>query len=803
MIYNYLTTAFRSLVRQKHYTFINLIGLSVGIASFVLIALYVQHELSFDKHLKNVDRLFRVVELQNEPGVGEQHVAITMGPLAESLLADFPQVTGVVRFIPGFDIPIVRFGEKNFREKDMYYTDPSVIRLFEIELVSGNPETVLSNPRSVLMSEKAAARYFGSPANAPGKVLIMGNRGFRVSGVMKDQPQNTHFFFDILVSSSTLDGLEDFSWLKDWGSNSLVTYVQLDKPESQAPVEAGFADFLEKHIFSTGNGWHNFEMYLQPVKDVYLKSQHVKFQNVTSAGDGNLVLIFIVIAILILIIACVNFINISIARSVKRAREVGIRKVLGADRMSLIYQFISESFIITLLSLILAIGLVELSLPVLNELLGASFYIDFIGNPIFNVGLLAILVLISLASGAYPAFYLSHYQPARVLKGSVNMKGSGAGFLSKGLVIFQFIISAGLIFSILVLNAQVRFMKSKKLGISYENVIYVPFGEKESVSKLSIIKDELSKNPLIQTVAGCSYINGVSGSQGPVIVGDSADTRLTVRFGFVDDLFFPAMGIDIVDGRNFSHLIQSDIGSAVILNEAAVRKLGWSNPIGKTFKYVNGADTTQRPKVVGVLRDYHYYSLRSLIEPAAYVFAPDLFRGVVIKYFRASDQENVLDFVEQKWKSVMPAEPFQPLLSSKLIEGRFKNENTVFSLFLYFTFISVILSCLGLFGLTSLMIEQKTRIIGIKRVLGGQAWDIALRLVREYLILVSIAVAIAMPLSYYLLQEQLSKFAYRIEIGFVQMLLTLLIIVAFSFLTIVFKALKAARANPVESLKYE
>lgn len=803
MFSNYLTTALRSLVRQKYYALINLFGLSVGIASFLLIALYVQHEMSFDTHLRNRERLFRVVEKQNEPGVGEQHVAITMAPLAGRMKEDFPQVTEAVRFMPGFDIPIVSYREKNFREKGLYYADPSVMELFEIDLINGNPETVLSDPRTVLMSEKAAIKYFGQAANALGKTLLMGKRGFTVTGVMKDQPENVHMFFDILVSISTVEGLPDFEWMKGWDSNSLITYVQLDKPESQKIIEKGFPDFLKKYVFSKEDGWQYLEIYLQPVSDIYLQSQHIKFQNISARGDRNFVIIFSVIAILILIIACVNFINISIARSFKRAREVGIRKVLGADRLSLIYQFISESFLIALVSLIFAIGLLELALPGLNTLLGTSFYIDFKGNLLFNAGLMVILILISIASGAYPAFYLSHYEPARVLKGSISMKGSGAGILSKVLVVFQFMISVGLIFAILVNYAQVNYMRTKKLGISYENAVFVPFGENEASGRIDFIREELLKNPAIKAVAGCSYINGVSGSQGPVLVGDSANTKLTVRFGYVDYDFFGAMEVDFAEGRNFSREVQSDAGGAVILNEAAVRKLGWTNPIGKTFRYVMGADTAIRPQVIGVIHDYHYYPLRSLIEPAVFVLATDRFRGIVVRFHRQSDKEKVVAFVEDKWKAMFPGTPFQAVVAQEFAAEGYKNEKTVFSLFIYFAVISVALSCLGLFGLTSLLIEQKTRNIGIRRVLGGQVWQIALRLVKEYMLLVLVAGTIALPVTYALLQRQLDQFAYRIEIGILHMVLSLVIILIISFVTIVFKAFKAANANPVESIKYE
>ncbi|MHC1776809.1 MAG: ABC transporter permease [Lentimicrobium sp.] len=803
MISNYLTTALRNLLRQKSYTLINLTGLSVGIASFLLIALYVQHEYGFDKHLSKRDNLFRVVEIQNEPGVGEQHVAITMGPLAGSLKNDYPQVVDAVRFMPGFDIQVVSYGDKFFMERSLYYVDPSVIDMFDINFIDGDPKTALSEPMSVVLSEKTAIKYFGSIHNVTGKSIKLGKRSFLVTGIMEEQPLNTHMFFNILVSISSAENLEDFEWMKGWGSNFLITYIQLDSPSSQATIEKAFPDFLKKHVFSQEEGWEFLEMYLQPLNEVYLKSQHIKFQSVSASGDINLVITFSVIAILILLVACVNYINISIARSVKRSREVGIRKVLGANRLSLIYQFISESFLLTLLSTVIAVGMVELALPEMNKLLATDFKLDFRENYLFNAGLFALLIIISLASGSYPAFYLSRMQPVQILKGGKSAKGSGSGYLSKGLVVFQFIISVGLMFALLVIHDQVSFMQRKDLGISYRDAVFLPFGDDGSGERFEPLKAELLKNPDLKSVSGSSFINGVSGSQGPVFVDDSATTKLTVRFGYVDYDFFEAMGVSFAAGRNFDRKIASDKGAAVIINQAAARKLGWDNPVGKKFKPIMGADTTTKTEVIGVINDYHYYSMRSLIEPAVYIVAPDRFRGLVIGYYARADQQKVLKFIEDRWRSYFPGTPFQPVLASEYAAGSYKNDQKLFSLFVYFTFISGLLSVLGLFGLTSLLIEQKTKIIGIRRVLGGPVWKITARLIRDYMILVLLAGLISLPVTYYLLDQQLAQFAYRIQISAFYMILAVLLLSFIAFLTIVFKAYRAASANPVEALKYE
>lgn len=803
MISNYLTTALRNLMRQKSYTLINLTGLSVGIASFLMISLYVQHETNFDKHLSKRDNLFRVVEIQNEPGVGEQHVAITMGPLAGTLKEDYPQVVNAARFMPGFDIQVVNHGNKFFRERNLYYVDPSVISMFDVRFLQGDPNTALVEPMSVVLSEKTALKYFGSTKNVIGKSMMLGKRSFIITGIMEDQPVTTHFFFDILVSISSVENLADFEWMKGWGSNSLITYIQLDNPSSQAVIEKAFPDFLKKHVFSQDEGWEFLEMYLQPLNEVYLKSQHIKFQSVSALGDINLVIAFSVIAILILLVACVNYINISIARSVKRSREVGIRKVLGANRLSLVYQFISESFLLTLLASIIAVGMVEMALPEMNKLLATDFRLDFSGNYLFNAGLFALIIVISLASGSYPAFYLSRLQPVNILKGGKSVRGSSSGILSKALVVFQFMISVGLMFSVLVINDQVNYMQKKDLGINYRDAVFLYFGDEDSGLRFEPLKAELLKDPGIKSVAGCSFLNGVSGSQGPVFVDDSAKTKLTVRFGYVDYDFFDAMGVSFFAGRNFDRKIASDKGGTAIINQAAARKLGWDNPIGKKFKPVMGADTTVKTEVIGVVNDYHYYSLRSLIEPAVYIMSPDRFRGLVIGYYHEADQHKILKLIEGKWQRYFPETPFQPVLADEYATESYKNDQKLFSLFIYFTVVSGLLSILGLFGLTSLLIEQKTKIIGIRRVLGGPIWKITAQLIRDYMILVFLAGIISLPVTYFLLDQQLSQFAYRIHISVFYMIFSVGLLFVIAFLTIVFKAYRAAKANPVEALQYE
>lgn len=800
MFISFVISSFRSLTRQKTYLVINLAGLSVGIAAFILIMLYVTHERGHDKHFENRHNMFRVVEVQNEPGVGNQHVAITMGPLAEELKRTFPQIKKATRVMPAYFVASVEYGDKLLREESMMVADPDFIEMFSVKFLRGNPSLVLKEPKTMVVSEDFAIKYFGTVDKAYNNTLLLDGEGYKIDGIFENQTKQAHIYFEAIISMSTMDNMPGFEWMKRWGSNSFVTYLLLDNPRDAETIEAAFPKFIEDKIFSQDEGWQFLEMYLQPFDDIYLGSQHIKFQMVNGIGDAKVLLIFDIIAILILLIACVNYINISLARSVKQAREVGMRKVLGADRMSLVYRFISESFVITLLAILFAIGILEFILPELNKMLSTDFRIDF-RDPSFMLGLFLLLLVISLISGSYPAFYLSRFQPASVLKGGIKTHGK-TGILSKSLIVFQFAISIGLIFSILMINDQIKYIKQKDLGINYDQSLFLFFGD-DDYRKLDVLKKELMENPAIKSVAGSSFMNGVSGSQGAIYVDDTAQTRLTVRFGFVEPEFFDAMGIKMVEGRNFDPDIQSDHGGVVILNESAIKELGWKDIRDKQLVNAFSPDTTVNPKVIGVIRDYHYYNLKSLIEPAAYFYVPENFRGVTIKYSAQEKKEKIEAFIQAKWSEIYPKTPYQSITSEKYLYDSYESDLKMRTLFVAFAIISMFLSCLGLYGLTSLLIEQKTKIIGIKKVLGSSVSSIVLSLIKEYLYLVGLAGIIAIPVSAIFVQRFLDNYPYRVDISVLNIMIALTSALAIAFITIIFKAGSTANSNPLEALKYE
>jgi len=425
MILNYLKLGIRNLINQKSYSVINIVGLSIGIAAFLLIFLHIQYELGYNKHIPESDRLYRCVEIQQAPGVGEQHVAVTMGPLGEALVTDFPEIKKAVRILYWGSRPL-QHDDKFFDQNFVVFTDPEVFDLFGIKLIVGDTANALKEMNSFVVSKKVAEKMFGSVAEAMGKIVQINDKPFSVSAVMENQPEQASFRMEVLVPFEFME--TNFSWLKGWNNNSIDTYVQLQKGTDVEALTAKFPEFISKHVESDDTDWQ-WKLYLQAVADIHLKSGHIKFQVMNyNQGDVNMIYVFSIIAGLIILLACINFINLSIAQSVKRSREVGMRKVMGADRFNLMNQFLGESFILTLISIILALLLVYYMLPYFNEVLDAAFKLDFFHNWIFNIGLLLILILVSLIAGFYPAFYLSRFNPIKVLKSGIESEGSRSGW---------------------------------------------------------------------------------------------------------------------------------------------------------------------------------------------------------------------------------------------------------------------------------------------------------------------------------------------------------------------------------------
>jgi putative ABC transport system permease protein len=798
MFKNYLRIALRNIIRHKTFSLLNIMGLTIGIISFMTILLFIQHELSYNKHISDVENKYRVVEIQTVPGIGEQHVAVTMGPLASAIEDDFPEVVNTLRIKKGSGLN-VKYKDKIFVENDFGFADSTVFDMLDAGLVIGDKNTALKDINSIILSEKTARKYFGSPENAMQKMLTVMGESFMVTGIMEDYPEKSTVYFKALLPFRILE--RRFEWLRSWGSNSLDTYVQLAPGTDVESLEAKLPAFIDKHI---SQDWeHGLKMYLQPMEEIHLKSGHIKFQTYNHhQGDINQVYIFSAIALLILIVACINYINLATSLALKRAKEVGVRKVAGADRGKLMLQFLGESFTLAILSAILAILGMSFILPVISDILGIPLYMD-ITNMVFTGGLLITIGIVGLFSGFYPALYLSGFKPTIIFRGHKSSKGKGSsGNLRKILVVTQFSISVIIIISTLVAWSQVQFFQTTDKGYNDEAVYAIPlhFEDELQEDNLTLLKNELKNQPGIRVVAASAGYNGVSGNQTTISVADTSEQEIMSRIGYVDENYFPLMHISLTKGRNFSLDHSSDQGRAVILNEIAVKKLGWKNPLGK--RMLHPKDDSAEVKVIGVIRDYNYYSLRSPIEPAAWFFDPGWFQYVLVK-MDAGNLKNGVASIEKKWNDLFPGEPFNGFFVDERYRLTYADEINTMRIFGIFAALCIFISCLGLFGLISFVVLQKYKEIAIRKVFGSNVTRIVKVISREFLLLVFIASLIGIPIAYFYMNQWLNNFAYKISLSWYYFAAGIIAALVIAFLTIVYKIITAANANPAESLRYE
>lgn len=797
MLQNFFKTALRYLVRDISFTLINIIGLTAGIAAFLLIALFLQNERSYDTHLPDDVVLYRLVGIQEPAGIDVQHVAISSGGWAPYLNENVPEVTGAFRIMGASNILLAE--GKQFRVST-FFADGHTLGFFGLPLVSTDGRRgLLDRPNTAAISKEAAMRIYGT-ADATGQVLRHNQILYTVIAVYDNSDIQSHLRFDALLSLSTVEA--DNEWLPYLGNNSLITYIVLPPEGDPGRVASLINGHYQRESGQLQEGaFMKNTFYLQPAGDIYLRSGQIDIQIVSAAGNINTVYLFTLVAILVLAIACINFINLSTANAGRRAREVGMRKVLGASRGKLALQFIGESMVLTFMSVLLALVLLEFIIPEFNSLLGSSLRLDFLGNPLLNVGLLAVLVVVGLVAGFYPGVVMSRFQPVQVLKSGTQSGKPQSALLRKLLVVFQFAISAALILSTIVVLHQVRHMQSKDLGYDPEHVIYITFDEGDGYERLRDFKARLEELPQISAIGMASNYNGVAGKQSTIYVADSVNTILMARFGYVDPDFFPAMGIGIVKGRNFSYDAATDPYQAALINEAAWRALGWENPLGQRVRNTYHEDYDYFT-IVGVVKDYNYYPVRLPVAPAIYLYQKDRIAAVNIRY-SGNDPQQVLARVEEIYRATFPGLPFQPRFITETLARQTRTESNIMKIFLWSSVLCILISCMGLFGLTAYMMSQRKKEISMRKVLGGSVASINLMLVNGFLRVVLLAVLIALPVAYLLMNRWLDNYPYRIGIGAAHFALVLLIITGIAAITVLFYSTRAARQNPVTNLKYE
>ncbi len=801
MFRNYLLTALRNLTKRGTYSLINILGLSIGISSALIIFLFLQNELSFDSYHEKSDSIYRIWLNIDQTG-RERKLAITSAPPGPTLAEVIPEIEEYVRFRPAMQKVLISFEDKQFYEEDLFYADPSVFKVFDFVAVYGDLQTALNEPNTIVLTESMAEKYFGSE-NPVGKVLNYNNQmSFTVTGVINDL-RNTHMHFDCLVSFSTLNQLLG-DRLQDWGNMTYFTYCQLQ--EGVSPVE------LEQKIFNAVIdlvGKDQAEMFrfrLMPLKDIHLKSDLQYEWDQT--GEIQYIYIFSGIGIFIVLIACINFMNLSTARSVSRAREVGMRKVLGAQRPQLVFQFLGESMIFTVFSFLTAILITLTGIPLINNLLGMNLSMNIFNNSILILFMILLIFVIGIISGSYPSLFLSSFAPIKVLKGRFASDRSSSR-IRKYLVIAQFSISITLIAGTGIIYKQMDFVRNKKLGFDKERVLIIPVSDHGFRDLFKSFRSELIQNSLISNVSSSSHVPGLQGSFNSFLPeGFHAEEVWSLGYLLVDYNFISTYGIETAEGRVFSRDFPTDASDAYVINETAVLKFGWENPVGKTIRRVTDIDAGKAVAfgkegiVIGVVKDFHTTSLHNPIAPMVINLNEQSVNYVSVRFAPGNVREAV-DFVREKWAEFNPGFPLEYSFTDSNFDLLYRSEEKMSALFISFTIFAIIIACLGLFGLASYTAEQRAKEIGIRKTLGATVPSLVMLLVKDFLVLVIISNIIALPAAYYFMNRWLQEFAFRASPGWSVFVYAAFTAIIAAVLTVSFQAVKAALTNPSQILRAE
>ncbi|AFU70336.1 acidobacterial duplicated orphan (ADOP) ABC-type permease-like protein [Psychroflexus torquis ATCC 700755] len=793
MFKNYFKIAFRNLWRHKSYSAINIGGLAVGMTAGFLLLLYIGYEMSYESFHSNKDQLYRVVTDIETPSNTYKTPVVDWNILSE-ITAEFPEIENNTRLNDTeFD---VRLDNNNYHESKVLGVDESFFQIFDYELLQGNPIEALKTPFSLVLSETTAKKYFGDE-NALGKTLkIMDdNRIATVTGVMKDNPKNTQIKSDILISMSTYTEVLDPDLKESWGDFTNRGFVLLNKNVNPKALEAKIASYNERaHGEIMKEAELKLTYFLEPIEDIYLYSERG-----SSPQIGN-VYIFLIVALFILLIAAINFINLTTARSVERAKEVGIRKVIGAKKGQLSIQFLSESIVICLFAFLLAIGFTWLALPYFNTLAGKEIASSIWDRPIYPISLFGMALLIALVAGSYPALVLSSFKPIKVLKGKLSSSSSGSK-LRKGLVISQFTISVIMIVSTIIVYNQIDYMRSQDLGFDMNQVMIV---ETDGSAKQKIMIDELSNIPNIISITTAATVPGGGGDNSTaltkIVNQQGNEQTLTIDRYRIDDDYINQFDLKLLAGRNFSKDLASDSLESMIINEKAFGLLGYSDPeqiIGKGFDQWG-----RKGKIIGVVKDFHMTSLKEEIVPLSMVYNSSGNTLINLK-MTGNDVSATIAIIENSFKKAYPNTTFEYAFVNELFKEQYEAERRFGTLFLSFALLAIFISCLGLLGLASYSTLQRRREIGIRKVLGASSMGIVNLLSKDFLKLVLISIVIATPISWFIMNKWLQDFAYRMDISWWIFAVSGGLALGIAFLTVSFQAIKAAMTNPVNSLKTE
>jgi putative ABC transport system permease protein len=789
MLRNLIKTAIRHILKHMGYSILNILGLTLGISSALFLIIYVADEVSYDRYHEKADRIYRVSTKITEPD--DQFTwNVAQIPFGPQVVQDYPDVQSFVRFI-NMPRALYKYEDKEFNEENFFYVDSTLFDIFSYEVIKGDVKAALLEPKKIVLTEKIAAKYFGK-TDPIGKNLTAGTNSYEVVGVIKDVPSNSHFRFDAVASRNNLP-----KQLGTWGNFGVFTYLlfpeKFDVEAFEIKMQEMFNNYM-KSIFGPMN--IKMEYILEPITRIHLYSTNPGEPEPT--GSITYVYIFGIVAIFLVLIAAMNYMNLATARSTRRAREVGLRKVVGSRRLPLVLQFLSESVFFTIISLILSVAVLIILLPKFNLLAGKSFDLHVIYSPVVLLSLLGAIVVVGIFGGSYPAFFLSRFSPVTVLKGEVA-QGSAGSLFRKILVVIQYTASVIMIVCTLVVFRQLNYLKSMDQGFDQKNVISVQLNRTMNL-KYQVLKQILLESPNIKYVTSTN--TPVGEGSGKLIFNVETDQGMAqkgVNFAIVDHDFIETLGIKIVNGRDFQQDMPSDTLSGVVVNETFVNRMGWKEPIGK--KIEAGDANTLRARVIGVMQDYHQTGMYNGVESLLLAYRP--LNNVIYIKLTGVETKPTIGFIEKKWKEVFPDQPFVYTYLSERFNRQFEADEKRGLIFTMFTILAILIACLGLFGLASYMVEQRTKEIGIRKVFGANE-SVILRLIsRDFLILVTVAIIIAFPVAYYFMSNWLENYVYRTNIGLTLFIIAALLTLLITFITISYKAYQAAILNPANSLKTE
>ena len=798
MLKNYLTTTLRTLWKYKGYSLINILGLAMGIASFLLISLYVYHELSYDRYHKNADRIYRIVEnLRTENELLFQ--STSSPPMGPTFTREFPEVAGFVRFW-NWNV-LVQKDEMKFYEENCYLADSSIFNIFSFPLLKGNPQTALTEPNTVVLTATTAKKYFGEQ-NPLNQSLEINGEHYKVTGVVEDVPENSHFRFDMLISFITFSSENRRAEEEAWFWNGFHTYLLLAPGENQVEnLRAKIPDFINKYMPNDDkSGMYYEDLPLQALTNIYLEVPR-SWENGERGSKSN-IFILSIIALFILVIACFNYVNLATARSSRRMKEVGLRKVLGAERTALIRQFLGESMLVSFVAMLLGLLMAVLLLPLFNNLLETSLGYDLLGKGYIWAGLVGLSLLLGVLAGMYPAFLVSGFHPLLIFKSSPQSV-YGKNWLRQILVAGQFVISITLIAGTLLVFDQLDLVQSLNLGFDKEKTLTIRYNGNNVVSEhLETVKNELQQIPGIQAVSASSTVPGGSTNNlfSFIEIADGAMSPTNINTYRVDHDFIPNYGIQLIAGRNFSRDFPADDTTAFIINETAIKNLGFASAEMAIGKKVD--QQGKKGTIIGVVQDFNYKSLHYAIEPLIIHMNGNRYNVLSLKIQSGNIQE-VVSKIDDEWKVLTSGLPFDYSFLDQDYDKLYKAETQLSKVVTIFSSLAIFVACLGLLGLTAFAVERRFKEIGIRKVLGASVRNVVVLISKEFFILIVIAFFLAIPITYYGISLWLENFTDRITIHPITFVLAGLVTLFIAWLTVSYLSIKAAMSNPVDALRDE